>query len=242
MKKVLIADGSEEFRTALFELLGMAFEVRSCAGGNEALELMKSFRPDVAVVDLMLPEIDGLTLIQMAADCGIRPAVLATTLLLTEYARYAAPECGVQEIMIKPCNLHAVQARVADMARRCRAVPVVNTGAEAVTAGYLLEMGFCPKHAGFRQLRVGIPLFAQDPCQLVTKELYPAVAELCECENWHQVERDMRKAILAAWERRNEDAWNRFFPTELGGCIRRPSNSVFISRMAEQLLDDVRQR
>lgn len=52
--KLLIADGNEEFRRALAAELQGAYHVRCCGDGKEALSLLRSFVPDVLVLDLML--------------------------------------------------------------------------------------------------------------------------------------------------------------------------------------------
>ena len=57
--KLLIADGNEEFRRALAAELQGAYHVRCCGDGKEALSLLRSFVPDVLVLDLMLPELDA---------------------------------------------------------------------------------------------------------------------------------------------------------------------------------------
>lgn len=74
--KLLIADGNEEFRRALAAELQGAYHVRCCGDGKEALSLLRSFVPDVLVLDLMLPELDGISLLQSAASAGLCPMVL----------------------------------------------------------------------------------------------------------------------------------------------------------------------
>ena len=72
-RKLLIADGNEEFRRALAAELQGAYHVRCCDDGKEALSLLRSFAPDVLVLDLMLPGLDGISLLQSAAASGLVP-------------------------------------------------------------------------------------------------------------------------------------------------------------------------
>ena len=60
MQKVLIADGSEEFRQALADALRGIYHIRTSREGNEALALVMDYEPDILVLDLMLPGLDGL--------------------------------------------------------------------------------------------------------------------------------------------------------------------------------------
>lgn len=65
--KLLIADAGEEFRLALEERLHNTYTICGSGEGNEAMALLRSFRPDVMILDLMLPGLDGITLLQRAA-------------------------------------------------------------------------------------------------------------------------------------------------------------------------------
>ena len=64
MRKLLIAEGSEELRQALAQSLDGEFAVQTCADGETARNLLHDFLPDLVVLDLMLPEIDGITLLR----------------------------------------------------------------------------------------------------------------------------------------------------------------------------------
>ena len=57
--KLLIADSGDEFRQALAGVLGDEYQIRTCRSGIQALELLRAFRPDILVTDLMLTELDG---------------------------------------------------------------------------------------------------------------------------------------------------------------------------------------
>ena len=106
--KLLIAEGTEDFRIALAETLRGAYTLRECDDGVTALELMASFQPEVVVLDLMLPGLDGLTLLQRAVAAQLHPIVLATTRFHNEYVVETAQELGVAYIMVKPCDVRAV--------------------------------------------------------------------------------------------------------------------------------------
>ena len=86
---------------------------------------------------------------------------------------------------------------------------------------------------GFRFLKIGIPLYAQDPQQRICKELYAGIAGICGAGNWNQVERSIRSAIDAAWQIRS-DAWGKYFP----GAETPPTGKTFISRLAQVLIDE----
>ncbi len=122
--KVLIAESTEEFRLALAELLQEEYQVRSCQDGKEALALLHSFRPDVMVLDMMLSQLDSISLLQNATAAGICPVVLATTRYYTPYLSDSTTLWGIQYVMRKPCDLRATVERIGDLVHLAKAAPV----------------------------------------------------------------------------------------------------------------------
>lgn len=85
--------------------------------------------------------------------------------------------------------------------------------------------------SGCRCLCVAIPQFAQDISQSMCNELYPAVAKALGYMDWRAVEFAIRRAILAAWEHRDTDIWNEYFP----GTTKVPTNKQFIATLAQRI-------
>ena len=237
--KLLIAEGTEDFRIALAETLRGAYTLRECDDGVTALELMASFQPEVVVLDLMLPGLDGLTLLQRAVAAQLHPIVLATTRFHNEYVVETAQELGVAYIMVKPCDVRAVAARLADLSQRIHPPVVSQFDPKTYISDALLSLGIPTKLKGYGYLREAIVLMAQDPTQSITKVLYPAVAAAYKKENLRidakHVERSIRSAIFRAWERRDDALWRLYFTPDGTGNLRRPSNGAFISRLSDGL-------
>ena len=230
MLKLLIADCNEDYRDALTSVLQDRYHVICCRTGTAALAIMHQECPDILVLDLMLPELDGLTLLERICAEGMHPLVLAVTPLLTDYVYSCAQRLGIAYVVRKPCEIQAIASRIEDLSRRLNLrVPKIDP-MNYVTE-LLLSLGFSTKHNGYFYFRDAILLMAKDPAQSVTKVLYPAVGHTFSCSK-DNVERSMRTAIDAAWDRGNSALWNRYFPD----AQLRPSNAVFISRITEALL------
>lgn len=229
--KLLIAESSEDFRIALAESLRGAYCVRECSDGAEALRVLKSFCPDVLVLDLMLPGKDGISLLQEAMEAGLRPMVLATTRFASDYVLDTAGRLGIGYVMIKPCDVRATVARIRDLSCRLNVPQVTRPDPRSCASNILLTLGVPTKLNGYGYLREAIPLMAKDPGQSITKELYPAVAKLYRCEP-KNVERSIRSAIDSAWKKRDERIWGMYFSPNTSGIIQRPTNAEFISRLA----------
>lgn len=99
------------------------------------------------------------------------------------------------------------------------------------TKAMLRELSFGAYRDGYVQLCIGIPCYALDTVQGMCKELYPYIADELGHGNWHSVERSIRFAIMDAWERRNNDIWDKYFPN----FKKAPTNKVFIATLADRL-------
>ena len=234
-RKLLIADGSEEFRTALAKALPGNFHIRLCADGQEALSLLRSFRPDLLVLDLMLPGLDGISLLHAASGESIFPVVLATSRFLTEYMSESVDKLGISYVMIKPCDIAATVSRLQDLTQRIHPPTVAQPDPRTLVSNALISLGFSTNLRGYTYLREAILLMMKDPDQAITKELYPAVGLLCD-SNREKVERSIRSAIQSAWEARDDRIWLPFFPAGADGTIPRPSNAQFICRLADAMI------
>lgn len=230
MRKLLIADCNEDYRTALAAALNSQYQVLCCCTGTEALELLRREHPDILVLELMLPELDGLSLLERACSDGIRPMVLAVTPILSGYVYSCAQRLGIEYLVRKPCDIHAIASRVRDLSQRLTA-PQPKTDPVNYTTELLLALGFSTKHNGFAYLREAVLQMSKDPAQSVTKVLYPTVGHIFGCSK-ENVERSIRTALDCAWERGDARLWKQYFPD----AIQRPSNAVFLSRITEALL------
>lgn len=231
MQKLLIAESSGIFSSALSAQLHTQFEVSVCADGQTALELLEQLQPDILILNLMLPYVDGLTVLQEASFHP--PIILATTMHMSAYVDQAVRALGVDYTMIAP-SVDAVVRRLRDLISR---YGVCDTAADLQTMTvHHLRLLNMPTHLdGYRQLCLALPLFAENPQQLLTKELYPAVAQLCRCPDGRAVEHSIRKAIQAAWQHRDNAIWRKYFSIGSHGKIPCPTNKEFICRLAELL-------
>lgn len=233
--KLLIVDGTEDFRFALAEALKGIYIVKTCDDGEAALEAARTFGPDLLILDLMISGVDGLSLVQMITEMRGKPLVLATTRFQSEYVLDAAGRIGVDYLVVKPCNIRAMISRLEDLVASRNREALVRPAPGVTVANTLMALGIATKNRGYTYLREAIPIFAEDPRQTITKELYPAVGKRCGASA-DQVERAIRTAIERAWNRRNEQTWRLYFPALPDGGVRKPSNSEFISRLADLLI------
>ena len=103
--------------------------------------------------------------------------------------------------------------------------------AQELTSSMLRQLNIAIHRIGYRQLCIAIPRFAKDETQSLCKELYPYVAEYWGCADWRAVEHSIRVVILDAWESRDPEVWEKYFPDSR----KPPSNKRFIATLAELL-------
>ena len=231
MLKLLIADGTETFRQTLAENLKEHYVIRVCQEGHETLEMMVSFKPDLVVLDLTLPGLDGISVLQRAAESGVEPVVLATTGYFSDYISDAISRLNVGYVMMKPCDVQAATARLLDLTERMKEEPVAQPDNRTMVSNMLLNLGIATNLRGYCYLRDAILAEIREPGQQVTKTLYPDVGKPYGASGV-QVERAIRTAIEKAWSRRNDGVWQQYFSANGAGVVPRPSNAAFISTLA----------
>ncbi len=230
MRKALIAHSSEELANALSQMLCSLFDVTTCADGLTALELLKTLQPQILILDLMLPLKDGLSLLADAAP--VQPEIILG--IISERNNHilcSAQEHGIGGLFLDPCDTCAVVDRLMSLLEADNQPHAQQSRLESEAANLLLKFGLKPGLDGFHQLQAGIPIYMQNSGQRLSKELYPAIAQLCGNDSGLQVEHSIRTAIHCAWNNRDISLWNEYFP----GWKKAPTNRVFLSRMAAAL-------
>jgi two-component system, OmpR family, response regulator len=117
--RVLVVDDE----SSLSELLSMAlryegWHIRTAADGGEALRVAREFRPDVVVLDVMLPDMDGLTVLRrMRAEVSDVPTLFLTAKDAVA-DRVAGLTAGGDDYVTKPFSLEEVVARLRSLVRR----------------------------------------------------------------------------------------------------------------------------
>lgn len=235
----MIVDSCEDFRLSLEQILSDAFRIYHCSNGKQALEAIPLVNPDVIVLDLMLTEVDGITLLQEIQNAGLRPKVLAVTRFYTDYVLECAHELGIGYIMRKPCSPEAVSQRVRDLNRRMNGKPSKPDNPAQYVTERIKFLQISPRHKGFEYLKEAVMMMYSRPDISITKELYPNVGALFGSTAF-QVERSIRSAINAAWERQDVPSWSELFHPGPDGSIPRPSNGTVICRLADDLRERMR--
>ena len=119
--RVLIADDDRAIRDALTRALGLeGYDVVQANDGNSALALIESAQPDVAILDVMMPNIDGLTVCRVLRAERNRLPVLMLTARTETTDRVDGLAAGADDYLAKPFDLDELFARLRALLRRTK--------------------------------------------------------------------------------------------------------------------------
>ncbi len=118
-KKILIVDDEQPIRTLLeYNLKQAQYEIVSAADGEEAVQKAESEKPDLILLDLMLPKMDGIDVCQTLRRRGIDIPIIMLTAKGDEFDKVLGLEMGADDYMTKPFSPREVVARVKAVLRR----------------------------------------------------------------------------------------------------------------------------
>lgn len=251
--KVLLADDNKDFVDIMqdyFEQQEDVTVVGSAYNGLETLELINLKLPDVVVLDIIMPHLDGIGVLEKlsAMDLLSRPKIVMLTAFGQESMTQRAVELGADYFVLKPFDLDTLANRIRQLftngvtvskstAQSPAITPAVRTRSLDVDVTNIIHQMGVPAHIkGYQYLRDAILLVVNEVNLLgaVTKELYPMIAEKYQTTP-SRVERAIRHAIELAWDRGNVEMMNKFFGYTINIQRGKPTNSEFIAMVADKL-------
>ena len=232
--KILLADNSEEFRLLLRRTLEDTGEfqvVGDTGDGDEAWELIQKTKPDVVVMDMILPGLDGMSLLQRIPKeikCIVLSAFCSQN-MVQELTRM-----GAWYFIPKPAHMDSLLDRIRQATHDSSVLSLPTLEAE-VTA-ILHEVGVPAHIKGYQYVREAIIIVVQnmDAINAVTKVLYPEVAKRFHTSP-SRVERAIRHAIEVAWDRGDLETLQGYFGYTVNSAKGKPTNSEFIAMIADRI-------
>ena len=218
MHKVLAIMESNALSSALERALGEEFALTRCGDAASGAELLEN-TPDALILDLFLPGVTGLTFLEENRE-RLPPAVLVLSPLITPYVVQSAERLGAGFLIRMPCTPEEIARHLREMMRKPDPSDRIRD--------LLLTLRISPRLLGFLYLTEILRLFSADKQQRVTKDLYPVLARKHRTSP-DAVEHAIRSCLRDAWNRRDPEIWQHYFP----GAQRCPSNREFIAVLAE---------
>ena len=244
---IVIIDDDREYVEKICKELESRFEVVGLAhDGKTGLELIKRVRPDVVLLDIVMPEYDGYWLLDelknsknLAADTR----VVVVSALTKEGFVVKAYKSGASGYIFKPCKVEELISKILDdqgvEEERVR-VRMRQKSMEESISNIFMTVGIPAHIKGYAYLREAIKLSVDNPSivNAITKGLYPAIA-IKHNTTSSKVERAIRHAIEVAWNRGKIENINSYFGVRVYTNKDRPTNVEFIALIADKMAMDM---
>jgi len=255
--RILVADDNKDFCVILSEYLATQpdFEVVGIAkDGLEVMDIIESKFPDVVILDIIMPHLDGLGVLEKLNQMQLEkiPKIIVLSAVGQDKITQKALNLGAEYYVVKPFDMDVFAKRI----RECFgmisgevdrknyiqspsiAIPVSTTPRELETAitNIIHEIGVPAHIKGYVYLREAITMVVNNMELLsaITKELYPSISRKFNTTP-SRVERAIRHAIEVAWGRGRVDVINNLFGYTIHNIKGKPTNSEFIAMIADKL-------
>ena len=250
--KVLLADDNKDYCDVLRGYLEKAdgIAVLDVAyDGMEAYDKINSLQPDIAILDGIMPRLDGLGVLEKLKQKaqGQKPLCIMLSAVSQEQITQRAIELGAVYYMVKPFDMDTLVSRIRQLNTQQSNAPLGTDAVKAVQSmsainlearitNILHEIGVPAHIRGYHYMREAIMMAVGDLDVLnyITKELYPSIAKKCNTTP-SRVERAIRHAIEVAWSRGQIDAIDSMFGYTVSNTKGKPTNSEFIALIADRL-------
>ncbi|MDI6871538.1 MAG: sporulation transcription factor Spo0A [Bacillota bacterium] len=257
MIRVLIADNNVELCTILnrfFEKLEDIEVVGTAYDGEQALRLIQEQTPDVVILDITMPVLDGLAVLERLPSLNLsrRPKIIILTAFGREDLILKLTQLGADYYVVKPFDMDVLVTRIRQFAED--AAPLIKEGAggeftaPAVASGKrdlltmvteIIHLMGIPAHfKGYNYIRDAVMMVLEEDSTLggnLTKSLYPRIAQKYGTTTGG-VEAAIRNAILTAWEHGNRPYISSIVgKSAISTKGKFPSNSLLIAKIADQL-------
>ena len=256
--KVLIADDNKDFCNILNEYFSTQEDVEVVGiakDGLEALDLIAIKKPDVLILDIIMPHLDGLGVLEklQLEQVDASPKVIILSAVGQDNITQRAISLGADYYVVKPFDFEIFMRRIRQIAEsssetieKSKQVQSIqkeftsnesnNNSLEARITDIIHEIGVPPHIKGYLYLREAITIVVGDMeiISAVTKELYPSIAEKFNTTP-SRVERAIRHAIEVTWSRDENDTINNLFGYTTHIKKGKPRNSEFIAMVADKI-------
>lgn len=257
---VLIADDNKEFCNILNDYLLNQRDIvvtGIAKDGIEALKLIEEKQPDLVVLDIIMPHLDGLGVLERLGSMNLdpMPRIIVLSAVGQDKITQRAISLGADYYVVKPFDMDVFTKRIRQMFNNTisaegvkKSIPLIETpeikvenkrepiDLETEITNIIHEIGVPAHIKGYMYLREAITMVVNDMELLsaVTKELYPSIAKKYNTTA-SRVERAIRHAIEVAWGRGQVEAINKLFGYTIHNDKGKPTNSEFIAMVADKL-------
>lgn len=252
--KVAIVDDNSELVKALEEYLSQQPEIdviSTATNGKQCLKMLESQVPDVLLLDIIMPHLDGLAVLETIHEnpqLNSMQVIMLTAFGQEDVMKQAA-ELGASYFLLKPFEYDRLASKILQVGgkkvEKQKRVSVLQSSTpqkmdqrqlDATITAIIKEIGVPAHIKGYAYLREAIQMVYLDVDLLgsITKILYPDIAKKFDTTP-SRVERAIRHAIEVAWNRGNYESISKMFGYTVHHLKSKPTNSEFIAMIADKI-------
>ncbi len=239
--RVLIVDDNQWFCDVLrlsldedpdFDVVGIAND------GLEALKMVGRFLPDILILDIIMPYLDGLGVLERLPQLRLEkmPRVIVLSGMGQDSVASMALQLGADYFMVKPVDVELLKQRALQLMREHDVGLARSTRdrRDHMVVSLLGQISMSPRIQGYQYLREAVCLVSADVSLMrgITNRLYAILAEKF-ASTPVRVERSIRHAIETTVNKGNMEALYRFFGNTVDPQKGKPTNGEFIAMLAE---------
>lgn len=207
--------------------------------GLEGLKLIEDNDDyDVVVLDLVMPNKDGLWVLEQLKEKGLDKKIIVETSYNAMDVIRQVSEYGVQYYLLKPFDLEDLEKRILqlDNKKEGKSIDLASNNIKSSITKTLHDLGIPSHIKGYQYIRDGVEIIFDRPDIIggITKELYPELADKFET-TVSRVERAIRHAIEVSWNRGDWDLMEELFGHSVDIDKAKPTNSEFMVTIADKL-------
>ena len=180
--KILIAEDEKDLRELLFDqLTEVGYDVLQAQNGKEALELFQSAKPDLAILDIMMPVMDGLSVLSKIRETSDMPVIFLTA-RGEEIDKVSGLRLGADDYLVKPWGRNELLARIEVQKRHIKTEKtesevIVSSGLKMDFSNGVIEKNGSILNLNAKEYHI-LKFFAENRGKVVTKkQIYQAVWE-----------------------------------------------------------------
>ena len=256
---ILIADDNQEFSQTLAGYLEKEEDMKVVGitrDGEDAVRKVKELKPDVVLLDVIMPHLDGLGVLEKINSnrLEINPICIMLSAVGQDKITQKAIMLGAEYYVVKPFDINLLISRIREI-KNFKPTQASNTfvvkeakqqyikvteesssNLEALVTNIIHEVGVPAHIKGYQYLREAIIMVVKDieVINQITKQLYPDIASRFGTTP-SRVERAIRHAIEVAWSRGQVDTVENIFGYTVSANKGKPTNSEFIAMIADKL-------
>lgn len=234
MLRLLIASDDESIVNQVQQQLQEEYAIESCGSGQWALELLRSFSPDLLLLDAQLTDIDCISVLRGLRASGKRIGTIFISTLLNDYVYRQMQSLNVDCVLPKPCRTSLLIGHIRSLGFTIQYPNNADWYVDDEVDSILLDLGFRMGPDRYRCMKHAVLERYANRSGIMMKQLYVEVVRKCG-GNTKQVEKAIRDCIKAARDTGNTEMWGLLFRLEQNGEKYYPTNEEFITRIATSL-------